>query len=162
MKIFLIIASCFLTMALSAQNNNNSSTNQPEKKIEIGGQILGPTKIISAFFEYYINNNTNIELGVGLIGFYSGINYFFLNRPKSGWSPYMGAYYSRAETITGSCNCSFGTNPTALRSGFYIPIGMQYLSINGFVFSPEIAAYYKFNAKNTLTVFGALKIGYRF
>jgi hypothetical protein len=161
MKKYLILGLCLFTKILSAQKNNNTNITN-ENKIEIGGQLLGPTKVISTFVNYYLNDKINIELGAGILGFYSGINYFFKKHSSSNWRPYLGAYYSRAETIIGTCNCSSGLNPTAMRSGIYIPIGIKHLATNGFIFSPEISVYFKYNAKYSLKPWGSLKLGYQF
>lgn len=129
----------------------------------MGGQLLGPTKLLSAFFDYQVNQHVCIEVGAGAIGFYGGLDYFLIKKDRrANWAPYTGIFYTRAEAVVDDCNCAFGTNTFGMRSGVYVPLGIQHIANNGFSLALEFAGFYKFNAKTNFNPWGSLKMGYYF
>lgn len=136
---------------ISAQE---SSTLNDDKRFGVNANLLGPTILLSISMDYFVNEKTNIEIGTGIIGAFTGIKYFWKrNQSVSEWTPYAGLNVIFIPEI-----CI--TNCTPARIGLYIPIGMEIMKKNGFTFGGEIAGLVLENTKTP--VWPALKMGYHF
>ena len=159
---------CFLFILLLLSGNlmaqNDTSSNKDfEKKYAVGWQLLGPTKIVSLYFDYAFTNQLGMEVGAGIIGYYGGLHYFITNKnSRPHWAPYTGVFYSRAIAVTGDCNCAFVSKTTGMRSGVYITAGIEHITDNGFSFAIEAAAFFKINTTSPLSPWGSIKMGYHF
>ncbi|MDH5721363.1 MAG: hypothetical protein OEZ13_12220 [Spirochaetia bacterium] len=158
MKKILLIALVFINLLPYLSYNNTiyaESDNKEEKKIlkendlnfGLGLQLFGST-FSGGWIDYSITKHINIELGVGYLGYYAGLRYFF-EKIKSNWNLYLGCNYSKLML-----------GPTV--NTIYMPIGYEYISESNFTFSGELAAFLMINAYPPFFLLGALKIGYLF
>ena len=102
--------------------------------------------------DYSLTSSLNAEVGVGLIGTFGGLKYYFdgANKDKN-WTPYFGVYLAR--DMVGSI-----WNGTGFENNLYTPLGIQFQKKKGRTFGAEIA----YTSLGAFHVWGALKIGYRF
>ena len=122
------------------------------KPFGINIYILGPTILSSLSVDYSLTSSLNAEVGVGLIGTFGGLKYYFdgANKDKN-WTPYFGVYLAR--DMVGSI-----WNGTGFENNLYTPLGIQFQKKKGRTFGAEIA----YTSLGAFHVWGALKIGYRF
>ena len=124
--IFLMAVVPFFAFPLIALENTSINP-RANRRIGIGIQLGGPTMICSAQADYFLTPKINIEAGVGLVGLYSGVK---VHLSSSAWSPYLGVkatFLPEIKLFGGG-----GWNP-----GLYAPIGIQYMSRDGFTFAFE-------------------------
>ena len=102
--------------------------------------------------DYFLTSSLNVEAGVGLIGTFGGIKYYFdgANKDKN-WTTYLGVYLAR--DMVGSI-----WNGTGFKNSIYTPLGIQFQKKKGRTFAAEIA----YTNMGVLHIWGGLKIGYRF
>lgn len=142
----LITLSLLLTITLSGQSVNRRS----EFKTGAGIQLIGPTFVASGELDYFFTHNFNAEIGAGLYGTYVSAKYYFGSSEKeTPWAPYFGVSYKLPGILTGD-----------KEGGFYFPLGIQYISKNGFTFAPEYGIINTGAIKTAL--WGALRVGYHF
>lgn len=153
-KFILLLFTLFnLTLICQGQETNPRS----ERKFGFGGQILGPTLLLSVNLNYFITHNFNVEIGGGVIGYYGGLKYYFGKADKPHrWTPYLGAHYTSVVFLNMSSSKS-----NDIKRGVYAPIGIQLMTAKGFTFAPEIAYLYLDNNQKT-PIWGAIKLGYNF
>jgi len=157
MKKLFIILLLLLSNSLMAQESKIETSN-PRINNPFGIMINfgGPSLLLSASVDYYVNSNVNIEVGTGFIGAFAGAKYHFNGEQETKkWTPYLGLYLTHIPRIT-----FFNSVPP--RNGFYIPVGIQYMSTNGFTFGFELAGISLENIAGGSPVWGALKLGYHF
>jgi len=155
-KVFLILF-LLISNGLMAQENSTKSSN-PRLNNPLGITINfgGPSILLSAAIDYFVNSNINIEAGTGFVGFFSGVKYHFNGEnDNKNWTPYVGLYLTHIPRIT-----LFNSVPP--RTGLYIPVGIQYLSNNGFSFGVEVAGITLKDIGGGTNVWGGLKLGYHF
>ncbi len=113
----------------------------------------------SVYYNVFLDQNSNIEFGLGLIGAYGGYRYYFgkADNPQV-VSPYVGALVSIIPPLTSK-------QSTRL---FYFPIGIQAMSKDGWNVSLEVAPILMrelgapSGMPNDLFAFGALRFGKNF
>lgn len=146
----LLISINLLAQDISVENSNPRINNRFGINANLGGSSL----LLSFSLDYFFTPNVNVEAGAGIFGYYGGVKYHINgNKPEKNWTPYVGLNIIHIPEIT-----LFST--TEARNGLYIPLGLQYLSNNGFTFGTEIAGLVLSGAKTP--VWGAIKIGYHF
>lgn len=111
------------------------------KKLRAGGQLFGPTILLSGNISYFITHNINIETGLGFSGAYAGGSYYFGKADKRmKFAPYLGVKYAilfGVRTTQGSKSIS-GISHFA-----YTPLGVQYMTDEGEVgVSFELAGFF--------------------
>lgn len=145
----------FLVLSLTINSHGQEANPRSERKFGIGGQLLGPTLLLSANLNYFITHNFNVEIGGGIMGYYGGLKFYFGKADKQHkWTPYFGAHYTSVVFLNIS---SSNEN----KNGIYAPVGIQLMTSGGFTFAPEIA--YLYLDKNQKTpIWGAIKFGYNF
>jgi hypothetical protein len=143
-----------INFALNAQSNPRSIY-----KNGFGIQLGGPTSLFSVSYNHFWTANINGEVGVGILGAYTGAKYYFDKEYKKQLAaPYVGA--------------TIAIIPPFFSKGFqrviYVPFGIQLISKKGFHFSLEIAPIFIKDygempgLMNDVTLFGGLKIGKNF
>jgi len=134
------------------------------RQIGISGVLLGPSVIGSVQLDLFLNENWQMDLGLGLVGIYGGLNYHFKGKDMHRMlTPYVGL-----KGHIGFSPVDFAFNPrTGL--GFYVPVGVSLVSKGMIYFAPELALHYAFLPGNgwfrdehVVAPFGALKLGLRF
>ena len=141
----------------NGQKNSVESTNpRVTNPFGVNLNIGGPSILLSFSLDYFITSSLNIEAGVGLIGTFAGIKYH-LNGHKvdKNWTPYLGLYAVRIPEIT-----FFSTTPA--RNGLYIPLGIQYISNEGYTLGVEAAGITIKDIADGTNIWGAIKLGYHF
>ena len=129
MLLTLLVSSNLLAQDISAENSNPRINN----RFGINANLGGPSLILSLSIDYFFTPNINVETGAGLFGYYGGVKYHINgNRPEKNWTPYVGLYLMHIPEIT-------FFNTVEARNGLYIPLGLQYLSNNGFTVGAEMA-----------------------
>lgn len=154
MKYTLFFAALFCLNIASAQQNLRLTYSKG-----VGGQFGGPTSMASVYYNAFLDQNSNIEFGFGLIGAYGGYRYYFgkADNPQV-VSPYVGALVSIIPPLTSK-------QSTRL---FYFPIGIQAMSKDGWNVSLEVAPILMrelgapSGTPNDKLVFGALRFGKNF
>ena len=147
----LLISITLLAQDISVENSNPRINN----RFGINANLGGPSLILSFSLDYFFTPNVNVEAGAGIFGYYGGVKYHINgNKPETNWTPYVGLYLMHIPEFT------FINTTTKKRNGLYIPLGLQYLSNNGFTFGTEIAGLVLSDAKTP--VWGTIKIGYHF
>lgn len=142
------------TLSVRSGENKYMIKSNPRlyKPFGINIYILGPTMVSSLSVDYFLTSSLNVEAGVGLIGTFGGLKYYFdgANKDKN-WTPYLGVYLAR--DMVGSI---WGGGD--FKNSIYTPLGIQFQKKKGRTFSAEIA----YTNIGVLHVWGGLKIGYRF
>jgi len=135
-------------------------------------RLFGPTVLLAFEGNHFINQNINIQGGIGLIGFYGGIQYYHGRKDKKNLIvPYSGfnlAYFYLPDFGPGSGG-GYGL-PSC-----YIPLGFQLMTKNGFHISlegalflqntndPSLAAYVFYQGDFvSIQTWGSFKIGKNF
>lgn len=148
-KYFLSILIVFLAFSQLYAFEENIRAN---KNLGIHLNLLGPTVLTSFGANIFLTHNFNIEGGLGLFGYYGGVKYYLGNKNRtSNWSPYLGVIYA-----------SLPISPMADgdENGFYFPLGVQYMWLNGTSLSFELS----YNNYHTggMFIWGAIRLGYNF
>jgi hypothetical protein len=152
MKNFFLIISLFVAFNVFAQDNSIKNI-RADRKFGIGVQLLGPTILTSLQLDYFITQNLNLEVGVGLFGYYGGAKWYFGSKVKpTYWAPYIGGCYISA--------ADFSAFVSGISPGAYFPLGIQFISKGGFTFATEVAGLFLPNVNSP--VWGAIKLGYHF
>jgi len=142
------------TLSMRSGENKYMIKSNPTlyKPFGINIYILGPTMVSSLSVDYSLTSSLNVEAGVGLIGTFGGLKYYFdgANKDKN-WTPYLGVYLAR--DMVGSI-----WNGGGFKNSIYTPLGIQFQKKKGRTFGAEIA----YTSLGAFHVWGALKIGYRF
>jgi len=135
-------------------------------------RLLGPTVFLAFEANHFINQNINIQGGIGLIGFYSGIQYYHGRKDKKNLIvPYSGfnlRYFYLPDIALGS------VGGYCLPS-CYFPQGFQLMTKNGFHISlegalflqntndPSLASYVMYQGDYvSIQPWGSFKIGKNF
>ena len=127
-----------------------------EFKNGLGLKIGGPTRILALNYNHFFTQNINLELGVGLIGAYAGVKYYFGSADKvMRFAPYVGA---QLFTTVMSDNSILGFY---MPFGVYLPFGVQLFSKNGFNLSLEASYLLLFDADGSRPG-GSIHIGKNF
>lgn len=154
MKKAILFSFLVLNLVLNAQSNPRSIY-----KNGFGIQLGGPTTILSVSYNHFWTANINGEVGLGILGAYTGAKYYFgKDYKKQLAAPYVGG--------------TFAIIPPFFSKGFqrviYVPFGVQLMSKTGFHFSFEIAPFFVKNYGEIpglmydVALFGGLKIGKNF
>jgi hypothetical protein len=158
-KILIILFFGFSNFIFSQSPESLESENSRFRKFGIGIQLFGPTAAYSIYTNLFVTKNLNLEAGIGIIGYYAGINYH--KRTK----------FNSVSRFVGLKIGQFGFDfepfsEIQKRIIFYAPYGFQFMNEKGYYFSFEIAIvaqaklptfeYYRINP------YGALKIGKNF
>ena len=154
MKKAILFSFLVLNVVLKAQSNPRSIY-----KNGFGIQLGGPTAVLSVSYNHFWTANINGEVGVGILGAYTGAKYYFGKENKK----------QLAATYVGA---TIAIIPPFFSKGFqrviYIPLGVQLMSRTGFHFSFEIAPLFLKDygempgLMNDVILFGGLKIGKNF
>ena len=132
-------------------NTNGNIEKQTNQEVDynfgFGLQLFGST-LGGGWIDYSITKNTNLELGLGILGYYAGLRYYF-EKIKSNWNLYMGCNYSKLML-----------GPTV--DTIYMPIGYEYITDIDLTFSGELAAFLINDDDTPFFLLFALKIGYLF
>ena len=159
----------FSTFFILVLNTTLSQENKPIlnprclQKTGYDFRIFGPTPFLSISINHYINHNINLEAGLGLVGAYGGIQYYFGKKEKKNLIvPYTGlnlGYMTLPDIEVGIGGSSGGWGKFMT---FYIPAGVQLMTLNGFNLSVE-GAMFAFTGYNSKVMpWGSLKIGQNF
>lgn len=136
-KRILLLFCCLVFVPICYGQETNP---RAERKFGFGGQLLGPTLILSANLNYFITHNFNIEIGAGAIGYYGGLKYYMGKADKQHtWTPYVGANFTSVTFFKISLK---GNSSNDQKNGLYAPVGIQLMTSKGFTFAPEIAYLY--------------------
>jgi hypothetical protein len=166
-KIILVTLLVNLLHSAICQENNQLLNPRSFQKTGFDLRLLGPTLFLALEANHFINHNINIQAGIGLIGFYGGVQYYHGRKDKKNlFTPYSGfnvGYVYIPDYGPGAGPSSGGGSITN-----YIPLGVQLMIKNGFHLSLEGAWLIQiFNTssqgiQNTVRPFGSLKIGKNF
>lgn len=137
--------------------NKNPRINRP---FGLSFNLLGPTLVASVSLDCFIMPAVNVETGAGIRGafgywgFYTGPKYHFGGHNK----------HKEGTLYTGILLTAFPPVDVNVKSeyGYYIPIGLNNISKNGYTFSLEVAYNSYFDKPKGLPIWFALKFGYHF
>ena len=121
------------------------------------GYSLGGPSFLSINYEHYFNHNWSIEAGIGSVLLISGVHVgsrYYLGNSKhpTKFTPYLGAAIGAAFIIGYGGSGGVGGYGTMVA---YAPLGIQYISKNGFAFSLEGAGMF---LDNELLPMGAIRL----
>ncbi len=118
--------------------------------------VGGPTRFLNVNYNHFFTQNINLELGVGVIGAFAGVKYYFGSADKvMQFAPYVGA---QLYTAVMSDNSILGFD---MPFGVYLPCGVQLFSKNGFNLSLEAYYLLLFDADGSRP-FGSIHVGKNF
>lgn len=125
--------------------------------------FLGPAPFLSFSMNHFLNEKINLEAGLGVLGAYGGIHFFSSKmEKKSLFAPYTGinlGFMTLPDIEVGIGGSSGGWGKFMT---FYIPAGVQLMTMNGFNLSVE-GAMFAFTGYNSKVMpWGSLKIGQNF
>ncbi|MBM3161289.1 MAG: hypothetical protein FJZ66_08145 [Bacteroidetes bacterium] len=125
--------------------------------------FLGPSPFLSFSVNHFINEKVNLEAGLGVLGAYGGIHFFSSKKEKKSlFAPYTGinlGFMTLPDIEVGIGGSSDGWGKFMT---FYIPAGVQLMTMNGFHLSIE-GAMFAFTGYNSKVMpWGSLKIGQNF
>lgn len=147
-----IVIALLIITCLNSFGQQDSIVRKDYRRFGFGLQIMGPATI-SLEADYFIIRQLNIELGTGFEGSYGGVNGCWRGKQyKTRWSPYLGVQYFRYDQYT--LMGGGGSNA----HGIYCPIGVQYISKNGFKFGIEVAQQFFLN-DDTWSIYGPTNYG---
>lgn len=150
MKQFLLLV--FLSLSLSTYSQ--SINPRIEHKNGITLSVAGPSGYGSLSYNKFLSPTWNLEVGGEPVTGFVGIKYHFGGELDKSWTPYVGAYGVYAWLFD-----VFDDDDLGSAFGSYIPVGINYLGINGFSFAFEGAMFY---IDSDILAFGSLKFGYHF
>jgi hypothetical protein len=134
-----------------------------DNRFGVNINIGSPTIGLSVSFDCFITSSVNIEAGGGLFGLFGGIKYhFFGSKNTANWTPYLGLFIAR--NLTADFDI-FGTSSgDDWNTNLYFPVGIQYISKEGFTFGAELAGRILVPeiAVAQFPFWGAIKFGYHF
>jgi len=126
-------------------------------------RLLGPTPLASISMNYFVSQNINLEAGIGLIGAFGGIEYYYGKKEKRNLAvPYAGlkiGYMTLPDIDPGFAGGSGGWGKFAT---VYLPMGLQLMTRSGFHISLEGALFATFGSSRNTSPWGSLKIGQNF
>ncbi len=99
----------------------------------IGLNILGPTGVFSTEANYLLKPSFEALLGLGIGGGYAGFRYHIFGGTEKRSTPYIGGFV----------NVDLSDIILVGQPSLYFPLGVEYLSKEGFYFAPEFAAYFR-------------------
>ncbi|MFM1893420.1 MAG: hypothetical protein RIQ90_586 [Bacteroidota bacterium] len=164
MKKYALLSLWFLVVHFSFGQENTTVRN-PRAFYKKGYDIrlLGPTPLLSVSMNYFVNQNVNLEAGIGLIGAFGGIEYYLGKKEKRNLTvPYAGlkvGYMTLPDIdpALGGSSDAWGKFATV-----YLPVGVQLMTMNGFHISLEGALFATFGYHRNAAPWGSLKIGKNF
>ena len=163
-----ILLFIFLSSALlaSSQLNETNKVMNPRalNKMGYGIQLFGPAPFASVYVNYFVNQNVNIEGGIGLIGAYGGVHYMVGRKDKKNLiSPYLGADVGVMRLPNFNFGF-FGGNSEFLANFItsYFSAGIQLMTQRGFHLSIEGAVFAFKGFNSNVIPWGSLKIGQNF
>jgi len=144
-----------------AYSQDTLSTSNPIKKNALSFSYFGTSGIMGISYDRIISKRVSVEVGAGIVGIGAGFKYYLSQiRPE------------KILFITGfSLTISSLFNDTDVRiitgKGFivYLPIGINYIGKRRLNLGIDIgpsSTFVKNNSGTYLSVYGNLKIGYRF
>ena len=138
-------------------------SNPRNNRFGVNINMGSPTFLLSASLDYFITSSVNIEAGAGLLGTFGGMKYhFFGSKNTANWTPYLGLFIAR--NLTADFDI-FGTSSgDDWNTNLYFPVGIQYISKEGFTFGAELAGRILVPeiAVAQFPFWGAIKFGYHF
>lgn len=163
-----ILLFIFLSSALhaSSQLNKTNKVMNPRalNKMGYGIQLFGPAPFASVYVNYFVNQNVNIEGGIGLLGAYGGVHYMVGRKDKKNLiSPYLGADVGVMRLP--NFNFGFYGGNSEFWANFitsYFSAGLQLMTQRGFHLSIEGAVFAFKGFNSNVIPWGALKIGQNF
>ena len=163
-KYILLLLIVFSSLEFFSQKDSSRILNaRALHKTGYDFRILGPTPFLSISINHYLNHNINLESGLGLVGAYGGIHYYFGKKDKKNLIvPYTGlnlGYMTLPDIEVGIGGSSGGWGKFMT---FYIPAGVQLMTLNGFNLSVEGAMFAFTGYNSKLMPWGSIKIGYNF
>lgn len=125
--------------------------------------FLGPAPFLSFSMNHFLNEKINLEAGLGAVGAFGGIHFFSSKKEKKSlFAPYTGinlGFMTLPDIEVGIGGSSGGWGKFMT---FYIPAGVQLMTLNGFHLSVE-GAMFAFTGYNSKVMpWGSLKIGKNF
>jgi hypothetical protein len=133
------------------------------KKNSAGSQFGGPTLFVSAYYNRFLTQNVNLEVGAGLLGLYGGPRLYYGKKDRTTpVSPYIGFQlcYTSIMKVSSSYGGT-GFSGWEQKLGLYAPLGIQFLSKRGFCLSVELA-FMKYPSNTVRNTWGAIRIGQNF
>lgn len=94
----------------------------------VGLYIFGPTGAVSVELNYYVVPSFEAVIGIGFGGGYGGMRFHFLGGKEKNSSLYAGGFFNIGRTEWGFA-----------QANLYAPLGVEFISRNGFYFAPEAA-----------------------
>ena len=137
-------------------------SNPRNNRFGVNINMGSPTFLLSASLDYFITSSVNIEAGAGLLGTFGGMKYhFFGSKNTANWTPYLGLFIARNLTDFDIFGTSSGDD---WNTNLYFPLGIQYISKEGFTFAAEFAGRILVPelAAAQIPFWGAIKFGYHF
>jgi hypothetical protein len=164
MKKYALLTVSFLYFQIIVGQENMSMLNpRGNNKTGYCFRILGPTPFLSFSMNHFINERINLEAGLGLVGAYGGVHFFASKQEKKNLlAPYTGinlGYMTLPDIEVGIGGSSGGWGKFMT---FYIPVGVQLMTKNGFHLSIEGAMFAITGDRSNATPWGSLKIGRNF
>ena len=164
MKKYVLLTVSFLYFQnILVQENMSMLNPRGDYKTGYCFRILGPTPFLSFSMNHFINERINLEAGLGLVGAYGGIHFFASKQDKKNLlAPYTGinlGYMTLPDIQVGIGGSSGGWGKFMT---FYIPVGVQLMTKNGFHLSIEGAMFAITGDRSNATPWGSLKIGRNF
>mgnify|MGYP000334809295 CR=1 FL=1 len=154
MKKSILILLLFLEQATFSQSNPRSK--YPNG---FGIQLGGPSYYLSGSYNHFWNCNINTEVGLGILGAYTGVKLFLGNESKKQLlAPYIGGTISYIPPLISRGHQRI----------IYVPLGIQIMSQNGVHFSVEIAPMLIrdfgeiYELQKSSFIFGGIRIGKNF
>ena len=164
MKKYVLLTVSFLYLQIVLGQENMSMLNpRGDYKTGYCFRILGPTPFLSFSMNHFINERINLEAGLGLVGAYGGVHFFASKQEKKNLlAPYTGinlGYMTLPDIEVGIGGSSGGWGKFMT---FYIPVGVQLMTKNGFHLSIEGAMLAITGNRSNAAPWGSLKIGRNF
>jgi hypothetical protein len=128
----------------------------------MGAQAFGPVNI-GLYSDVYLAPKIQSNFGLAFnLSYHLGVNYHFLKDPGL-LSPYLGGQFvsireANDENI-------WDTSSRARAYGFYIPLGLQYISPGGISLAADVGPSIlgqRFDQRNTRRINGSVRVTYHF
>ena len=129
---------------MHSQTTQEDSINRRLIYKHLVGYSIGGPSFLSINYEHYFNHNWSIEAGLGSVIFISGVHVesrYYLGNSKhpTRFDPYLGAAIGAASIMGGGGSGGVDGYGTLVA---YVPLGIQYISRNGFALSLEGAGMF--------------------
>ncbi len=159
-----------LLLIILLSNLGFSQNPRKETPVGINFSVGGPGLSFAASLDVFIFPSVNVEggLGSGGLGFFSGSAFFGGLKfhsdaySSSNWTLYTGGFLiGTSETFDSPRGKEEGKNVGL----FYLPIGLQYFTNNGFTFGYELAGIFDKKAdliNDHFAIWFGIKIGMHF